>query len=118
GNSIAFNAGNGITVLETATGNVYSANAIFANAGLGIDLGGDGVTPNDFGDADPGPNDRQNFPGLDSALATSAGTLVDGSLNSLPNTSFVVEFFANSAPDPSGFGEGERFLGSQMVTTD
>ncbi|MGH7127277.1 MAG: MSCRAMM family protein, partial [Planctomycetaceae bacterium] len=29
-----------------------------------------------------------------------------------------LEFFANAAADPSGFGEGERFLGAASVTTD
>jgi hypothetical protein len=31
---------------------------------------------------------------------------------------FRVEFFANAAPDPSGFGEGQTFLGFANVTTD
>ncbi|MDC0936771.1 Ig-like domain-containing protein, partial [Pirellulales bacterium] len=40
------------------------------------------------------------------------------SLNSLPNSTFVLEFFANTTEDPSGFGEGERFLGDAQITTD
>ncbi|HZY85143.1 MAG TPA: hypothetical protein VFE78_09955, partial [Gemmataceae bacterium] len=29
-----------------------------------------------------------------------------------------VEFFANAAADPSGFGEGQTFLGAATVSTD
>ena len=39
-------------------------------------------------------------------------------MNSTPNTQFRIEFFANSACDPSGNGEGETFLGFTKVTTD
>ena len=34
------------------------------------------------------------------------------------NTTFVLEFFASAEADPSGYGEGQRFLGSAVVTTD
>ncbi len=37
-------------------------NSIFDNSGIGIDLLGTGVTPNDVGDVDAGPNGLQNFP--------------------------------------------------------
>src|SRR5262249_1482087 len=73
GNVIAFNGGAGVVVgtdtahgflaTQAGTGNAVLGNSIFANAGLGIDLGNaDGVTPNDPGDADTGPNNFQNFP--------------------------------------------------------
>ena len=41
------------------------------------------------------------------------GQVITGTLNSTPNTTFVVEFFSNPAGtgDPSGFGEGRTFLG-------
>ena len=35
---------------------------MYSNGGLGIDLGGDGITPNDSGDEDSGPNDLMNSP--------------------------------------------------------
>ena len=38
--------------------NRIRANSIYANGALGIDLGDDGVTPNDPGDADTGPRRR------------------------------------------------------------
>jgi len=60
GNLIAFNVGNGVTISSTATSpgsaNRVLANSIHSNGGLGIDLVGDGVTPNDQGDGDEGPN--------------------------------------------------------------
>jgi hypothetical protein len=45
-------------------------------------------------------------------------TTAQGTLNSLPNTTFTLEFFSNNECDPSGFGEGETFLGATTVTTD
>ncbi len=56
GNTIAYNVGDG--VLVDATGGVDNAilsNSIFSNHGLGIDLGGDGVTPNHPGGSTHGP---------------------------------------------------------------
>ncbi|MDQ3814975.1 MAG: CSLREA domain-containing protein, partial [Armatimonadota bacterium] len=121
------NLGNGVAIYGTtateSTGNVISANFIAGNGKLGIDLGGsafsggDGVTANDTNDPDTGPNNRQNFPVLTSASGTATNTAVQGTLNSLPSTSFRIEFFANGAADPSGNGEGQTFLGFQNVTT-
>ena len=45
GNTIAFNGGAGVLVVGTSS--PVSSNAVFANAGLGIDLDADGMTPND-----------------------------------------------------------------------
>ena len=43
---------------------------------------------------------------------------ITGTLNSTANTTYRVEFFANTALDSSGFGEGQSFLGFTNVTTD
>ena len=48
----------------------------------------------------------------------SSSITIEGTLNSTPNTNFTLEFFANAELDPSGYGEGETFLGSTDVTTD
>ncbi len=121
GNSITFNQGAGVAVVgvsNSGVSNQISENGIFSNGGLGIDLGGNGVTPNDVGDADTGPNNLQNFPVLTSAVSNSLATAIQGTLNSAPNTAFTVEFFSNSSCDPSGNGEGQINFGSTSVTTD
>ncbi|HXG64526.1 MAG TPA: Calx-beta domain-containing protein, partial [Blastocatellia bacterium] len=112
-NVIAFNGQRGIHV-SSGAGNALFSNAIFSNGGLGIDIEGDGVTPNDPGDADSGPNSRQNFPALTSATTTS----IEGALNSTAGANFRIEFFANPSCDPSGNGEGQTFLGFTTATTN
>ena len=48
-----------------------------------------------------------------------AGTgIISGTLNSIANTAFTIEFFANAAADPSGSGEGQTFLGRVTSTTN
>ncbi len=117
GNIIAFNDQPGVLVTGTAANNTISYNSIFSNAGLGIDLNADGVTPNDNQDPDLGPNSLQNFPVVNSAF-NGAGVTVGGVLNSTPSTTFHLEFFGNDECDPSGFGEGQTLLGSTDVTTN
>ncbi len=120
GNLIRGNNSAGVLIVDGAsTSNTIRGNSIFGNAGLGIDLGGDGVTANDAGDSDSGPNQLQNFPVLAAALTIdSEATEVVGSFGSLPNADYTIDFYANAAADPSGYGEGERYLGSKTVTTD
>jgi hypothetical protein len=100
------------------TGNAVLGNSIYANAGIGIDLGpADGVTANDsLGHT--GPNYYQNFPVLASALLSGGQVSIQGALDSTTNTEFRVEFFASAAADPSGHGPGQFYLGSVTVTTD
>ena len=120
GNTIAHNGGSGIAA-TSGTGAAIWGNAIFINSGLGIDLGNNGVTGNDGGDSDGGPNRRQNFPVLTSAITSGGSVTVVGSLSSTSSgggRTYRIEFFASAAPDGSGFGEAERFLGSANVMTD
>ncbi|MBW3597344.1 MAG: CSLREA domain-containing protein [Planctomycetes bacterium] len=117
GNVIAFKGLDGFAAIVVTEANAFRGNSIYSNAGLGIDLGNDGVTPQDAGDADTGANNLQNFPVLDSASG-GATTRVTGTLNSLATTSFIIDFYANEELDPSGHGEGERWLGFATVTTD
>ena len=116
-NFISGNGMAGVAIYPDATGNRISGNSITANGGLGIDLWGDGVTPNDVGDGDPGPNNLQNFPVLTSAVLGTA-TTVSGTLNSTASTVFRIEFFANVSADASGAGEGLNFIGATNVTTN
>jgi hypothetical protein len=95
-------------------------NSIFSNGssalGLGIDLGINGVDANDNCDGDSGGNLLQNYPTL---VATVSGnvTTVRGFLNSTANGSYRLQFYANSAANPSGYGEGKDFLGEAVVNT-
>jgi hypothetical protein len=90
GNIIAFNgtggnAGDGVHVVPTTPDSVSNAiedNWIFSNSQLGIDLGNDGVTANDTGDADTGPNNLQNYPKLTSVSNSGGMTTINGTLNS------------------------------------
>jgi len=114
-NTIAFNGGNGVEV-DGGTGNTISRNSIFSNGGLGIDLGGDGVTLNDPGDTDTGPNNLQNFPVLTSAGIVAGQLVVQGTIDTPSPQSVTIEIYANAVPapgaDPSGYGEGAVFLGT------
>ncbi|MEN7548943.1 T9SS type A sorting domain-containing protein [Rapidithrix thailandica] len=106
-----------IALTGTGVGTPFLGNLIFNNTSLGIDLGNDGVTPNDQGDVDTGPNNLQNFPELSQATFANNTLVVDGTLNSRPDAIFRLEFFANTACDASGFGEGEQFIGFHEVMT-
>ena len=126
GNVIAHNLGNGVASnLDEGVfpeNNAIRSNAIFDNGGLGIDLSNDfildGVTPNDPGDADTGTNLLQNFPLITAASFDGVNTTINGTIDSTANTSFAIDLFSNSVGDPSGFGEGETFLGSTTSLTD
>jgi hypothetical protein len=111
------NAGTGVEIDGPAQGNFVRLNTIYGNGGLGIDLGGDSVTVNDPGDADAGPNNLQNYPVITGATP-GPSTTVAGTLSSLANTTFTLDFYASAAPDRSYFGQGQRYLGSASVTTD
>ena len=116
---IALDGGLNVTVYYTQPpiGNSIRGNAIDQNTGLGINLAPAGVTPNDVGDADSGANLLQNFPVL-LAAAAGATTRVAGTVSSAPNTTYVLDFYASPAADPSGYGEGARWLGFATVSTD
>ena len=118
-NTIAFNGGPGIAVVNEAQQNAFLGNRIFQNDGLGIDLGDDGVTLNDDGDNDSGPNHGQNAPVITSAVNNGAPTAtVSLTLNSLPNAAYRIELFSSPDFDPSGFGEGRTFVTAINVMTD
>ena len=122
GNEVAGHLGTGISVANTFAGVRISGNSIHDNGGLGIDLIDDafltGVTLNDLLDVDTGGNGLQNFPVLQSATRVGSSLRVLGTLNSRPGQAYVLEFFASPQCDPTGYGEGSRFLGSTTVTTD
>jgi hypothetical protein len=122
GNEIAGQLDTGISVANTYSGVRIAGNSIHDNGGLGVDLiTADflaGITPNDPLDADAGGNGLQNFPVLQTATRVGASLRVVGTLNSSPSSRFTIEFFASSGCDPSGYGEGQAFVGSTSVLTN
>ena len=72
-----------------------------------------GVTANDPGDLDNGPNNLQNFPVLTSAKTVSGKTTITGKLGPNPNSGHNIQFFSS----PSG-NEGKKFIGEKSVTSD
>ncbi|MEM7482700.1 MAG: hypothetical protein AAF481_16100 [Acidobacteriota bacterium] len=117
-NFIAHNGRDGISVLGGTRNDIY-ANRIFDNGGLGIDLSNDGVTPNDAGDGDSGPNNLQNFPVILNVDVQATKTVITGTLDLGFgfDQSFLIDVYANTACDPSGHGEGERHYKPFTLTT-
>jgi hypothetical protein len=121
GNQIAFNGSNGVVLFPDAgTRNAILGNSIFSDTALGIDLGADGPTPNHKNGSATGPNLFENYPVLEAANSQSGVTTITGTLNSVPNQEYRIEFFLNNVTNVSGFGEGKTFVGAlnQLVLGD
>jgi hypothetical protein len=109
-NSIVFNKGAGIRDLNAPLNNTFSRNAIFdngpaqSNTPHGIDAGPLGPT-------------LTSVPVFTGITVANGNTTIRGTLTGPPNTQFVIEAFLNDACDPSGFGQGQTFLGTLKVTT-
>ena len=122
GNVIRNNHGDGISLIAISSPSLdltprsveILGNSISRNVGLGIDLGGDGVTPNDkVPDADSGANRLQNKPSVASAVVSASNTTIKGSISSRRDRTYRIELFQSDAGDP----EGRAFLGNVVVTT-
>ncbi len=138
GNVVAFNQGAGVLVSYSTINTFHNrirGNSIYGNgtangtnfrSTLGIDLGNPGgfgqggLTPNDLGDADIGPNLLQNFPLLSSAVSAGGDTTIDGVLNSTANTQFAIDFYVNDScvGRPQDFLQGRTYIGTTDVTTN
>jgi CSLREA domain-containing protein len=117
GNTITNNSGDGITMIGTGVGSHFNSNTIHTNAELGIDLVDNGVTANDAGDGDSGPNNLQNFPVLNYVRrGTGTAGIASVTLNSAPGK-YRIQYYANTACDVSGFGEGEVLLAATEEIT-
>ena len=102
-------AGTGNTIVSNTTGisfdgpgdaNALLGNSITGNSGMTIDLGNNGPTANDAGDADTGPNEYQNTPTfVDASMAGSTLTAhVNVDSASVANTAGIrVELFKSDA---------------------
>lgn len=115
GNIITGNRGDGVNItgINAADNIVYANTNISGNLGLGIDLATNGVTPNDAGDADTGPNGVQNFP----VISGISGNTVNFVLDTVANANgYRIDFYNNpGGVDPTGYGEGQVWLGSCIV---
>ena len=130
GNIIAYNKRAGVSIQSAgnnSTGNSILSNSIHSNDGLGIDLGDTGVTLNDsvpdatggyIYDSDIGPNYLQDNPVLKFITFGGGEIKITGSLRSAINTEYIIQFFASKSGDESGFGEGQEYLGSVVITTN
>jgi len=118
GNIIAYNAGAGVAVVDNSTGVSILSNSIYANLNLGINFNNQGVVPNHPGGPIPGPNNYQNFPVLKSAVSSGGKVTIAGTLNSAASTNYLIQFFSSVTPDPTGYGQGQTYLGQITVTTD
>ena len=118
GNLIRFSPWGVQVDADAGTGNAILGNQISDCAPMGIELGADGVTANDTGDGDTGPNNLQNFPVLAAATTDGSRVGIVGSLNSTANSYFRIEFFSGTAEESTGYGEGATYLGYTQVTTD
>lgn len=117
-NTIAYNEVAGI-FLSSGKKNSFLSNSVFSNTSLGIDLAPAGVTANDALDGDLGANSLQNYPSLTSATEKEDSTIVvSGELESMPDSTFVIQLFSSESCDVSGFGEGMTFAGSTAALTD
>ena len=117
GNTITGNGGDGVAITgANATDNIIYANTnISGNGGLGIDLADNGVSANDAGDADSGPNGLQNFPVITSIVGDTVKFVLDTSANA---SGFRIDFYSNPGGlDPTGYGEGQVWLGSCIVAS-
>jgi titin len=104
GNVIGNNGNDGVHV-DQGTGNAIQQNSIANDGNLGIELTNGG-------------NNEELAPEITAASTDGSNVYVQGDLNSLADTDFTLEFFANAGNNGAGFGEGQQFLGSITVTTD
>jgi hypothetical protein len=118
GNVVTGSTGAGVW-LSAGTGDAIERNAIYGNGGIGIDLGGDGVTANDGTTSGALPNDGMDFPVFTSAVLAGGSLNVIGYVGSAPGQSAFgnarIELY-KSDNDPTGYGEGSSYLGA--LTTD
>ena len=101
GNKIVYNTLDGIAITGSASRrNQIVSNEIFGNGGLGIDLNNDGISSNDNGDGDAGPNRLQNNPAINRAEIQNGIVTVEYTITTFwenANYPLHVEFFESDA---------------------
>jgi|GEM_PF-1201914 len=114
-NTIDGNGENGIELQGASQASILR-NSIAGNTNLGIDLDANSNPEiNDLLDSDTGSNDLLNYPEYTSVVESGGDTTVAYRLD-VPAGDYRVEFFSNSSPDASGYGEGETYLGFANIT--
>jgi Right handed beta helix region/Domain of unknown function DUF11 len=114
GNVIAFNGQMGVAITAGVKTVSVRGNRIWGNGGLGIDIGLDGPTistTTEYGIVFAAPT-------LTTARydPVSKTTIVEGE-ETIPLDTFLgIDLYANDAADPSGFGQGQRPIGSVKAT--
>lgn len=103
----------GIGIISFSAGapvlrNSLRGNRVYANGGVEIDLGGtsgdvNGITPNDVGDVDTGPNGIQNFPVLGPVQVAGSSISIPYAIDSA-DVLYALEFSFSSLCDASGNG--------------
>lgn len=126
-NNIINNNGRaGITILGGSTENLISQNSIFSNGvfepSLGIDIDNNGVNLNDLNDADVGPNERFNFPIIETASIRGTNLIVSGWARPDAIIEIFISDLNNGINNPGDnaigagitldYGEGQTFLGT------
>ena len=108
-NRIRFND-QGIVVTTSTIdpiGNKFDRNSFGNISGVPIDLKGDGVTANDPGDGDTGPNHLLNYPVITSAVASGGQLTITGTLDVPPGTGMhTIDFYHAAFLDVSGIAQG------------
>jgi len=106
GNRIAHNQQAGILVTGSgAINNAMTRNSLWSNGGLGIDLAPLGMTPNDAGDPDTGPNRLQNFPVISSAVLSGGNLTITYVVDSATGNSsypLVIDVYRTDAAGQEG----------------
>ena len=114
-NYIGFNGHYGVALDRLTTNVHFASNSFQGNGNLAVDHGLDGVTPT-IPDVGERPDHLLHAPVLTSARydAASDTTVIEGTVDVRTEHGFrsiQVTFYANDAPDESGFGEGQYLLG-------
>src|SRR5690606_30855464 len=99
-------------------------NRIYANAGLGIDLASDGVTPNDPRDLDSGVNSLNNFPEIGSVSVVNGDIRITGTISNADTVAsgpgpfpppqqlpIKIHFYYSAIANPNGHGDAQVYIG-------
>ena len=107
GNTIAYNGGDGIQAGSFVGATLLRRNLIYENIGLGIDIDNPGPSPT--------PASYQDVPVI--TVVDPLSNTVAGTFTGPASTLMRIELFMSDDCDPSGYGEGQTFLGSFLVSS-